>query len=175
MIPADGKTCDPYVGVEFGHLFSKTDPAIKNTNPIFMQTVYVPLSLPAVNENIALRLNDFNYIQKIQVLGSYYINVFELIRIYEIIKKKNKKIANGKNGEGSSMLSDKSDAKTVEYVPEENIYAINKTLPYTQMQWVNFYGPSADASNEEHKNIYQFFPHLAPYYVGSVLLRLSIS
>jgi Ca2+-dependent lipid-binding protein len=49
---------------------------MKNTNPIFMQTVYVPLSLPAVNENVALRLNDFNYIQKIQVLGSYYINVF---------------------------------------------------------------------------------------------------
>ena len=49
---------------------------MKNTNPIFMQTVYVPMSLPAVNENVAIRLNDFNYIQKIQVLGSYYINVF---------------------------------------------------------------------------------------------------
>ncbi len=88
IIPADGKTCDPYVGVEFGHLFSKTTPAMKNTNPIFMQTVYVPLSLPAVNENIALRLNDFNYIQKILVLGSYYINVFELIRIHEMLKKR---------------------------------------------------------------------------------------
>lgn len=63
---------------------------MKNTSPIFMQTVHVPLSLPAVNENIALRLNDFNYIQKIQVLGSYYINVFELIRIYEMVKKKRK-------------------------------------------------------------------------------------
>lgn len=43
------------------------------------------------------------------------------------------------------------------------------------MQWINFYGPSSDATNEEHKNIYQFFPHLAPYYVGSVLVRMSIS
>lgn len=43
------------------------------------------------------------------------------------------------------------------------------------MQWLNFYGPSADASHDEYKNIYQFFPHLAPYYVGSVLVRLSIT
>lgn len=67
---------------------------MKNTNPIFMQTVYVPLSLPAVNENIAIRLNDFNYIQKIQLLGSYYINLSKLINLYEMIKKRNKKLKN---------------------------------------------------------------------------------
>ncbi len=64
---------------------------MKNTNPIFMQTVYVPISIPAVNENIALRLNDFNYIEKILVLGSYYINLDELLKIYRVTKKSNKK------------------------------------------------------------------------------------
>jgi hypothetical protein len=43
------------------------------------------------------------------------------------------------------------------------------------MQWVNFYGPASNASNEKHRNIYQFFPDLAPHYVGSVLLKLTIS
>ncbi len=64
---------------------------MKNTNPIFMQTVYVPISIPAVNENIALRLNDFNYIEKILVLGSYYINLDELLKIYRVTKKSNNK------------------------------------------------------------------------------------
>jgi len=76
---------------------------MKNTNPIFMQTVYVPLSLPAVNENIAIRLNDFNYIQKIQLLGSYYINLSKLINLYEMIKKRNKKLKN--DGEASIASS----------------------------------------------------------------------
>lgn len=76
---------------------------MKNTNPIFMQTVYVPLSLPAVNENIAIRLNDFNYIQKIQLLGSYYINLSKLINLYEMIKKRNKKLK--KDGEASIASS----------------------------------------------------------------------
>ncbi len=83
---------------------------MKNTSPIFLQTVYLPLSLPAVNEHIALRLNDFNYVMKIKVLGSYYINVFELIRLYEMIKKKNKLVsaADNKSSEESSAVSDQT-------------------------------------------------------------------
>ena len=51
---------------------------------------------------------------------------------------------------------------------------MDKTLPYTVLQWVNFYGPSSEASNKEYENIYQFFPHLAPYYIGSLLIRCTI-
>lgn len=40
------------------------------------------MSLPAVIENIAFRLNDFNYIQSTEVLGSYYLNINELIKAY---------------------------------------------------------------------------------------------
>jgi len=39
---------------------------------------------------------------------------------------------------------------------------------------VNFYGPQNNCKRDEQKNIQQFFPALAPYYVGSVLMRVSM-
>jgi hypothetical protein len=60
--PADGNSVDSYVGVEFGQLFSKTDPIMRDLNPQYMSRVYVPVVLPAVTDNIAFRISDFNYI-----------------------------------------------------------------------------------------------------------------
>ena len=52
---------------------------MSNVNPNYMKTVYVPVGTPTVTENIAIRINDFNYIQKNEVLGSHYINIEKLI------------------------------------------------------------------------------------------------
>lgn len=50
----------------------------------------------------------------------------------------------------------------------------DKKLRVTDLQWINFYGPQIETSNDEQKNVYQFFPELATYYVGSVLMRIKI-
>lgn len=62
-------------------------------------------------------------------------------------KKRRVEFKKSKGKAGSSVSSEATDTKTIEFVPESDICAVNKMLPYTQMQWVNFYGPSADASN----------------------------
>ena len=72
-----------------------------------METVYIPISLPAVNKSIALRINDFNYVQKVQVLGSYYINIAEIISLYEKTKK-SLRILKRKNKSDGSSRSEKS-------------------------------------------------------------------
>lgn len=52
---------------------------MKSTNPKYYKGIYIPLATPAVNDDIAIRINDFHYLQKIGVLGSYYINLNTLI------------------------------------------------------------------------------------------------
>lgn len=80
--PADGDTVDSYLGIEFGQIYSVSETIPKDCNPNYKTRVYVPMSLPAVVENIAFRLNDFNYFQRVEVLGSYYLNINELIKNY---------------------------------------------------------------------------------------------
>ncbi len=53
--------------------------------------------------------------------------------------------------------------------------SFEEKLPYQDFQWVNFYGPQIETSREDPKNIQQFFPQLAPYYVGSLLMKVSIN
>ncbi len=48
---------------------------MKNIDPSYLEKVCIPISLPAINQKVALRINDFNFIKKIQLLGSYYINI----------------------------------------------------------------------------------------------------
>ena len=45
---------------------------------------------------------------------------------------------------------------------------------YSKLQWINLYGPQLKTNNKKQKNIQQFFPQLAPYYVGSLLMKISI-
>lgn len=52
---------------------------MKNVNPEYNTKVYVPVHLPAITDNIILRLIDFNYITKQQVLGSFYVNINKII------------------------------------------------------------------------------------------------
>jgi Ca2+-dependent lipid-binding protein len=52
---------------------------MKTTNPKYNKAIYIPLATPAVNDDIALRINEFHYLQKIEVLGSYYLNLNSLI------------------------------------------------------------------------------------------------
>jgi Ca2+-dependent lipid-binding protein len=36
---------------------------MKDLNPTYNTRAYIPISLPAVTDQIAIRINDFNYIQ----------------------------------------------------------------------------------------------------------------
>ena len=78
--PQDGKTVDSYIGVEFGQTYTMTEPAMKTVTPEYGTRVYLPLALPAVTDNIVLRINDFNFIQKAEVIGSHYINVNKILQ-----------------------------------------------------------------------------------------------
>lgn len=95
--PADGKTVDSYVGIEFGQIFSVSETITKNCDPVYKTRVFLPMSLPAVIENIAFRLNDFNYITSVEVLGSYYLNINQLIKSYENPPKKDDQSMMAKN------------------------------------------------------------------------------
>lgn len=103
---------------------------MKNRNPKYNARVFVPLSLPAVIENIVVRINDFNFIQKGEVIGSHYININKLLQ---------------------------KEGALVDGVQQSHIRK-DKKLLITDLQWVNFYGPQLDASNKEQKNVQQFFP-----------------
>ena len=115
------------------------------------------MSLPAVIQNIAFRLNDFNFIQKVEVLGSYYLNINALIKAYESI-------------ESITILEGDKKKKNQ---PATSLLFENR-IPYNEFQWVNFYGPQVYTNRDEQKNLQEFFPALAPYYVGSVLMRVQI-
>lgn len=144
--PVDGKTVDSYIGVEFGQIYIKTDPVMKTTTPTYGDRVYLPLALPAVTDNIVIRIGDFNFIQKQEILGSYYININKLLKGDGVVGKD---ICQPHLGQ--------------------------KKLKVTDPQWINFYGPQMEASNEEQKNVHQFFPELATYYVGSILARIKVT
>ena len=77
--PVDGKTCDAYVGVEFGRIFEVTKTRAKTVNPEYKERVLVPVHLPAIIDNIILRVIDCNIIQAKEILGSYYLNINRLI------------------------------------------------------------------------------------------------
>lgn len=47
-------------------------------------------------------------------------------------------------------------------------------MPLEELRWVNFYGPQKNTKNEAQKNVQQFYPVLAPYYTGSVLMKVSM-
>ena len=103
---------------------------METVTPTYGTRVYLPLALPAVTDNIVVRINDFNFIQKSEVIGSHYIN------INKILKKEG---ISGKEV-GQSHIR-----------PE-------KKLRTTDLQWINFYGPQVETSNDEQKNVHQFFP-----------------
>jgi hypothetical protein len=77
--PVDGTTVDPYVGVEFGMIYSKTRPIANECNPIWNESVEVPVHTPSKIANIVLRLIDSNLIQKPEVLGSCYLKLSKLL------------------------------------------------------------------------------------------------
>jgi hypothetical protein len=99
-------------------------------------------------ESIAFRLNDFNFIQKVELLGSYYLNIAELLAQY------------------TDYNAVRNNQNTV------NVF--EDRLPLNNLRWINFYGPQKVTKKEDAKNVQQFFPTLAPYYVGSVLMQISM-
>jgi Ca2+-dependent lipid-binding protein len=52
---------------------------MKEKEPKYLRKIHIPLATPAVNDDIAIRINNFHYLQKIEVMGSYYINLNSLI------------------------------------------------------------------------------------------------
>ena len=53
---------------------------METVTPTYGTRVYLPLALPAVTDNIVIRINDFNFIQKSEVIGSHYININKIIK-----------------------------------------------------------------------------------------------
>jgi hypothetical protein len=135
------------LGFEFGQTFAVSETILKNCFPNYNTRVHLPLSLPAAMESIAFRLNDFNFIQKVELLGSFYLNIAELL----------------------AQLTDFNAAQN-----NNNVSVFEDRLPLNSFRWVNFYGPQKDTKKDDAKNVQQFFPTLAPYYVGSVLMQISM-
>lgn len=127
--PADGKTVDSYLGVEFGQVYSVSETILKNTNPVYKTRIFLPLSLPAVVENLAFRLHDFNFIQKVEVLGSYYLNISELLKSIVTIPN----LALNFNNKNNSR----------------NVYKLSDRAPIGDFRWVNFYGPQMHSKRDD--------------------------
>ena len=73
----------------------------------------MPLSLPAVIENIVIRINDENLFLRGEVVGSHYISISGLLK------------KEGKSGKDINQS----------HIPKHHKLTLN------ELQWVNFYGP----------------------------------
>lgn len=52
---------------------------MKELNPKFNLKLYIPVMLPSITDNIAFRLCDYNLVQANEIMGSYYVNIMELL------------------------------------------------------------------------------------------------
>ena len=86
--PVDGDTCDAYIGVEFGQIYEKTETQPKTTEPVWNERILVPVHLPAIIDNIIMRVIDANIIQKKEIIGSFYLNINRLINETEVAQER---------------------------------------------------------------------------------------
>jgi hypothetical protein len=100
---------------------------LKNCFPKYNTRVHLPLSLPAAMESIAFRLNDFNFIQKVELLGSFYLNIAELLAQYTDL---------------NAAQNNKS-----------SVSVFKELLPVNTLRWINFYGPQNVSKNKDAKNV----------------------